>query len=321
MKQTPKMLGLAAILLLVGFCIGVSVGFWIGMVSVPLQRGNPDVTEHELQAQEDLIVLTANTYTLDQDLQRAKERLAPLQDPKIGERTTTLAKAFSAKNDPVAARLALLAEALGVDNQEIAALARTATPTPTSTALLTNTPTPSRTATLTNTPTPPRIATRTPTATRTPAPAVLVPPQWIPDYPAGWPGGVKYEPANVAPGQKYWRIAKAVYCDTNDEHDYCQDLPGGLLGVDTYILLTGAGGWRESAPLSVVSGGGQNLALEEKSATDTCNCNYSFFSNGYTVQVLGAPSDKISGMALYSVKARLSNFHVRYFVTFQLVTR
>jgi hypothetical protein len=317
--KTPKTLGFAAILLLCGLFAGVGLGLWIGLVGIPMQLANRGMTELESKAQEDLIVLTANTYALDRDLERAKERLAQLKDPKIGERTTTLTKAYAAKNDPAAARLALLAEALGADSPEIAALARTATPTPTSTPTTTSTPTPSRTATVTNTPL--RVATRPPTATRTPAPAVLVPPQWIPDFPAGWPGGVKYEPVNVAPGQKYWRISRALYCDTNDEHDYCNDLPGGSLGTDTYILLTGAGGWRESAPLSVVSSNGQVLDVQEKSVTDTCNCSYSFLSNGYTVQVLGAPSDKISGMALYSVKARLSNWHVRYFVTFQLVTR
>jgi hypothetical protein len=167
-----------------------------------------------------------------------------------------------------------------------------------------------------------RRATARPTATQTPAPvAAAIPPQWLPGFPTGWPGAVKYEPAEVAPGQKYWRIAWAVYCDTNDEHDYCQDLPGGPLGTDTYIKLMGEGGGRETAAIHVVDSNGATYQMQEKSATDSCNCNYSFPSNGFTVEVAGAPSDKISGMALYSVKARLSNFHARYFITFQLATR
>jgi hypothetical protein len=232
---------------------------------------------------------------------------------------------YAAQNDPAAGPLAQLAEALGDSNPELAKIARTATPTPTltSTPTMTFTPTtePSRTPTLTATATltPTRTPTRRPTPTRTPPPPAAA--EWIPGYPAGWPGGVKFEPANVTAGQKYWRIAKAVYCDSNDEHDYCQNLPGGPLGTDTYIMLTGSGGWRESAPLSVISSTGQVLEMAEKSATDMCNCNYSWQSNGFTVQVQGAPSDKISGMALFSVKAHLSNWHVRYFITYQLATR
>jgi hypothetical protein len=52
-----------------------------------------------------------------------------------------------------------------------------------------------------------------------------------------------------------------------------------------------------------------------------CNCTYTFESNGFTIQVVGASSDKISGMALFSVTAGLGNYHVRYFLTFQQVAR
>jgi hypothetical protein len=317
--NTQKLLGLAAVLLMGGMFVGLGLGLWIGLVGIPMQAASRGMTDLELRAQDDSIVLTANTYMLDQDLESAKERLGKLKDAKINQRVSALAKAYAAKDHPAALRLAMLALALGEDSPEIAALARTATPTATITPPATSTPAPSRTPTVTNTPT--RAATRIATATRTPAPAALAQPQWIPDYPAGWPGGVKYEPVNVAPGQKYWRISKVVYCDSNDEHDYCKDLPGGPLGVDTYILLTDASGGHLSAPLSVVSSNGQVFEAQEKAEGDTCNCNYSFLSNGYVVQVAGAPSDRISGMALYSVKAKLSNWHVRYFVTFQLVTR
>jgi len=319
--KTQVPIGIAMILMLCGLFMGVGLGWaghWIGISLQPADAQTPNLKP---EAQEDLIVLTANTYALDRDLDRAKQRLARLNDPTIGERTARLAQAYAAQSDPVAARLALLAEALGEDSPEIAMLARTATPPLTSTQTPTTpaTSTPSATPTVITTPI--RTATRRPTATRTPAALALAPTEWLPVYPAGWPGGVKYEPANVGPGQKYWRISKVVYCDTNDEHEYCKDLPGGPLGTDTYISLIGAGGWRESAAISVASNSGQTLDLQEKSATDICNCNYSFLSNGFMVQVLGAPSDKISGMALYSVRARLSNWHVRYFITFQLVTR
>ena len=80
--KTPKTLGFAAILLLCGLFAGVGLGLWIGLVGIPMQLANRGMTELESKAQEDLIVLTANTYALDRDLERAKERLAQLKDRK-----------------------------------------------------------------------------------------------------------------------------------------------------------------------------------------------------------------------------------------------
>ena len=325
MNKTRIALLAAAAIVTMGLIAGLGFGIWLGLAFWPLQASNVDVIDLKPEAQEELIVLTANTYAVDGDLDRAKERLAQIKDPRIQDRIAIFARNYAILQDPSAPHLAQLAEALGVTSSELAAIARTATPTRTltRTPTLTATPTliPSITPSFTPSPTitPTRTATRRPTATRTAAPVGTT---WIPGYPEGWPGGVKNEPVNVAPGQKYWRIVKAVYCDSNDEHDYCQNLPGGPLGTDTYVSLIGAGGERASAPLSIVNASdGKVLDMAEKSASDMCNCNYSWQSNGFTVQVVGAPSDKISGMALFSVKARLSNWHVRYFITYQLLTR
>ncbi len=319
---------LIALAVAAGLLAGCGVGLWIGLVAWPTQVANVDVIDLKASAQDDLIALIADSYAYDQDLERAKARLASFKDKQIEQRIAALAKKIAPENKTTSANLAALAFALGVQDQEIAMLAATATPTPTATPPPTFTPTftptplpPTLTPTATATPT--RTPTRRPVATATRA-AVVPPTAWLPGFPNEWPSAVKYEPLNVAaltPGQKYWRIVKAVYCDSNDEHDYCQDQPGGLTGTSTYIMLIGSGGWRESAPVSVVSSNGKTLELAEKTATNMCNCNYDFESNGYTIQVLGAPSDKIGGMALYSVKAKLANFHVRYFITFQLLTR
>ncbi len=315
--------------IVLGLIGGLALGLWMGWIVWPVQIANVDATDLKPSAQEDLIVLVANSYAYDHNLPRARERLAQLKDSKINDRVAAMAKKYNADKDPNAVSLAALAVALGSTNQEIALIATTPTPTatlmptPTETATPTLAPTTTPTITPTATIIPSRTATPRPRATATatqPKPAAIAPTNWMPGFPSGWPGNAKYEPVSVAPGQKYWHLAKAVYCDTNDEHDYCRDLPGGPLGTDTYIMLIGVGGWRESAPISVV-GDGKTLALEEKSATDMCNCNYSFQSNGFTIQILGTPSDKISGLALYSVKAQLSNFHVRYFLTFQSVTK
>ncbi len=324
MQRTPKTIGLAILLLLSGLLMGVGVGLWIGIIELSDQLPGAGVATLEPQAKDDAILLTANTYSLDGDLYRAQERLDRLDDPDIQERIATLAMAYATRQDPAAARLARLDEDLGAQIPEIPALAHPATPTPSATITPIATSTPAATPTVLRKPTTATIgpAAARPTATRTPAPVPeAIPPQWTPAYPAGWPGGVKYQPANVAPGQKYWRLAKAIYCDSNDEHDYCQDLPGGPLGTDTYIRLLGEGGDRADAEIQVVDNNGTTFPMEAKAATDSCNCNYGYTSNGFIVQVLGAPSDTISGMALYSVQARRSNFHVRYFITFQLTTR
>ena len=110
-----------------------------------------------------------------------------------------------------------------------------------------------------------------------------------------------------------------MFCDLKDKHDYCQDLPGGGSGTSTYIILIDANGARTTAPLVVTKSDGKTATPDDigvqKSAEDMCNCNYSFLSSGWLIQVGGAPSDKVSGMDLPT------HYHVRYFVTFQLVTR
>ena len=93
-------------------------------------------------------------------------------------------------------------------------------------------------------------------------------------------------------------------------------MPGGPLDTSTYIMFVGGG-----APPISVTGDGKSEKLDPKPVGDSCNCTYSFQSNGFAIQVLGAPSDQISGLALYSVKAKLGNYHVRYFLWFEMLTK
>jgi hypothetical protein len=308
----------------VGLVTGIITGLVLGWVVWPVQIANVDIADLNLAAKEELIVLIADTYALDKDLARAKERLAQIQDRQVNERIAAMAKRYEKENKPSAANLAALSIALGNTDPQIALIATTATPTAmntaTPTATLPATSTPTTTPTLAPTPTitPTRTTTRRPVATATPRPAAIAPTTWIPvGFPSTWPPGAKYEPANVAPGQKYWRLVKAIYCDQDDEHDYCRDMPGGPRGTETYIMLVGGG----SAPLSLTDNDGKVIVTEPKAAGDMCNCAYSFQSSGYNIQIAGSPSDKVSGLTLYSMKAKLSNWHVRYFLYFQLVTK
>lgn len=350
MKDEPTLTWRALLSVGAIFLIGgLAIGLWIGWVGWPLQIANVDAIDLKPSAQDELIVLIADTYAYDRDAARAQARLAELKDKNIGERVAALAKQAAAQNQSSAANLAALTIALGVSDSQIALIVTTLTPTVTPTLAPTDTPTPSVTPSATPPWTPTATISPTRTATRrlpsfTPKPAPLAPTIWIPGFPTGWPSGAKYEPAHVSPGQKFWYLTKALFCDLNDKHDYCQDLPGGGSGTSTYVMLLDSNGGRTSAPLLVTKHDGKIAGPDdigiEKSADDMCRCNYSFLSSGWTIQVGSAPipsgsgtpstkvsitpnvkvsgsipSDKVSGLSLPM------NYHVRYFLTFQLVTR
>lgn len=307
----------------VGLIAGIVAGLVLGWLVWPVQIANVDATDLKPSSQDEMIVLIANAYALDHDLPRAQERLAQLRDPKVVDRVAALAKQSNTKKQSDAINLAILAIALGNTDPQIALIAATPTPTATNTATPTETATPTLvpsvtptlepTATLTPT-TPTRTPTRRPVATATPKPAAIAPTLWLPAYPAEWPGGVKYEAAaQVAPGQKYWHLTKALYCDIRDTRFDCANLPGGSDGIGIYVILVGG-----KAPLLV---NGSPADLEDKSTDPYCQCTYELFPDGKTIQVANFPSDKISGLALSSVKTQIPQTHVRYFLTFQLVTK
>ncbi len=323
--------------IIIGLIGGLLIGLWVGWIAWPVQITNVDVSDLKTSSQDEYIVLTASDYAFDQNLDRAKQRLSQLHDPKIDDRLAALAKQYATEGKPYAAQVAALAVALGSSDNSIALIATTATPTATDTPTVTATPIPSDTSTPTLTPvatktlepTPIRTHTPRPTtrprATATPAPAPVAGTDWQPAYPTEWPGGVKLERVTVAPGQKYWHLVKALYCDTNDTRNNCPNLPGGGIGTNTYVILLDENGGRASAALIVKNSDGSLAGVDElgpeKSATDLCNCNYSFFTNDWPIQVGGAPSDTVSGLGEYSVAAKLSKYHVRYFLWFQLLTR
>jgi hypothetical protein len=169
---------------------------WIGWVGWPVQIANVDASDLKPSAQDEMIVLVADTYAYDKDLDRATSRLAELKDKRVSERVASLAKKYAAQDQSSAANLAALALALGETDPQVALIAATITPTPTQTAMPTEPPIPTLTppATPTWTPTatltPTRTATRRPSATATPKP--ITPTIWIPGFPGGWPPDARY---------------------------------------------------------------------------------------------------------------------------------
>ncbi len=170
-----------------------------------------------------------------------------------------------------------------------------------------------------------RPATRVPTATITPMPTEVPPPpppEWQPGFPGGWPPGVYYIPANVQPGEKYWRLVKAVYCDFVEENFGCPDRPGNRAGTSIYVMNGGA-------PLDVIRPDGANVGGDPsqigdlKKPGDPCDCSWTWLVSDYKISVAGAPSDAIGGFALYTVGGNVlaGHAHVRYFLYFDYVTR
>ncbi len=348
---------LTGLIVAAGLAGGVAMGLGIGWLLWPVRVARVDVADLKDSAKNEYLTLIAKTFAFDQNLERARERLALLNDSAVLDRVMDLAFADESENKPEATQLAALAIALGATDNDIALIAQSGAPTLLPASRPTFTPSPSQVATSTSlsastdvptarlfapissaTPTRRRFATSTPkpsptltvtpvTATSTPKPPTPSPTAtpvpipattWLPSYPGEWPGGAGYQPVSAAPGQRFWHLARALYCDTNDERNNCPNLPGGGTGTSTYVMLIDAGGNRTTAPL-LINGSLSNE--EQKSADDPCQCNYSFPDSDATIQIGGAPSDAISGLALYSVKARLSQYHVRYFLWFQYLTR
>ncbi|MCL4395142.1 MAG: hypothetical protein M1482_10135 [Chloroflexi bacterium] len=297
---------------------GLLVGLWIGWNAWPVQVAGVDISDLKPASQDDYLVLTAKDYAYDQDLARAQGRLAQLHDAKANERVAALAREYSAQGNSDAAPLAALALALGSTDGDIQLIATTATPTPSLTPAPTQTPRPTLTPILTpklyptDTPAPPTHTPR-PRATKTPTRVPIPDTAWQPAYPGEWPPGVRYQPASVAAGKKYWHLVKALYCDLKDTRFNCANLPGGPEGIGVYVILAGG---KAQMVLD-----GKPAELEDKSSDPQCQCTYELPTDGASIQVGDYPSDMIGGLALNSLLTKVPQTHVRYFLTFQLVTR
>jgi hypothetical protein len=188
--------------------------------------------------------------------------------------------------------------------------------------LPTDTPLPTKIPTITPTR---RPSTRVPTPTETPLPTDVPPPPpviWEPGYPGGWPPGVYFAAANVQPGEKYWHLVKAVYCDFIEENFGCLDRPGNTAGTSIYVIDDGE-------PLDVIRPDGRNVGNDPtqigdpKEPSDMCECSWTWLVSDYRISVAGAPSDAIGGFALYTVGGHVleGHAHVRYFLYFENITR
>lgn len=197
----------------------------------------------------------------------------------------------------------------------------TYTPLPTDTPAPTDTPLPSPTPT--NTPIPP---TPTPIPTDTPIPPTPrpIPPQPTPEPRAvaasiAWDSrldqlGVRVQPANVAPGQPYWRLVEARWADEQQS--------GGRHHI--YVDVLDESGKRIiGQPIKVSWGEGAITGVTEDKPATEYSYNFQMYAagNAYNVSVEGLPSDTVIGMGLGDIERRAWKIHTSFYLTFQRSTR
>ncbi len=199
----------------------------------------------------------------------------------------------------------------------------TYTPLPTDTPVPTDTPLPSPTPT--DTPVPP---TPTPVPTHTPVPPTprptQPPPTPTPEPRAAaasiaWDSrldqlGVGVQPAQVAPGQPYWRLVEARWADEQQSEGrhpiYVNVLDeSGRRVIGQPVRVS----WREGSVTGVT---------EDKPAPEY-SYNFQMYAagNAYDVSVEGLPSDTVTGMGLGDIERRAWKIHTSFYLTFQRSVR
>lgn len=367
---------------LVGIVMGIALGLIVGWVVVPQVSGS-SVSGLSSSAQNDYIVLVANTYAYDQDLAHAKERLALLGDPNIGTRVERLAKSLGTRKDPAAANMADLAIDLGSQDSSLQVLTdqvvntSDAEPTKVARADAAVVPTsksapakaqptaqptaqkkkqkptvePTQVAEPTDEPAPAEPtelpATRVPKPTVPPTvppppPAAPVTTEFTPEFPAKWWDAVRFIPAAVAPGQQYWHLKYARYCDwsPDDNHQTCDGFPGGGMGTIIYIMTVDESGNCITTEVTDEINDGSQHPLKPDMLKKIeypwnpygygCDQDYEkeMYGEGNSLSVPGLPSDKITELSLCAKSPPpgynpppCGHAHVRYFLIFQRATR
>jgi hypothetical protein len=198
-SSSLKLVGLAVLGLVIGLAIGLAIGWaiWAGLA---------EATFADLQTsdKEDYIVLVAEAYAYDGDLEKAQTRLAALEAPNIEMWVVDLTERSIAGEGEEAETQALagLAYGLGAHTEQMVAYVASPTPRPTNTPPPTATPLPTDTPTVTPVPptetpvpptdTPPPTATpapptETPAPSATPVPPTDTPPPTSPPQPTNTP--------------------------------------------------------------------------------------------------------------------------------------
>jgi len=122
--------------------------------------------------------------------------------------------------------------------------------------------------------------------------------------------GVHLVPANVAPGQVYWRLVEARWANEEEaqgKHNIfinVLDENGERLVGETVVVE-----WMD---------GSATLKTEDKQPPEY-SCNFAMYGTlgAYTVYVDGAPSDKIVGLGLGDIERPAMKIHTCFYLTFR----
>jgi len=267
-------------------------------VEPTLKPGPPTQAAPAAMLEEALLLISA-LYALDGDLARAQQRLAALSLDDPAEAVAELAlRHAGAGNRQVATDLATLASALGSRRGELLAYVATAPPT--------HTPLPTLTPTFTFTPSPTPLPTSTSTSTPLPSPtrhAPTRPPSTAPPLPAATPLPLEWDhrvdllsppirlvPANVAPGQQYWRLVRLEWWKAGEG--------GNCMIYVTTLKEDGQPKWGQAV---IVENGGHHLLYTAPKPGEPYGANFPMSNtlNSYQVFVGGdLPSDRVTGLGL-----------------------
>lgn len=193
MREKNRALLILAVILPVGCLVGLALALLIGLRLLPVEYINTEIGNFAPEQAEEYVLMVAAEFCTDQDVERARQRLAELDVPNPEQFVAYVAdkhvKEDRGKDDPDTNNLVCLSEALGVSTISMIAYVSTPTPLPTSTF----TPTP--TATATETPLPIPTDTPTPLPTDTPAVTPTDTPVAATDTPTPGPPTATFTPA------------------------------------------------------------------------------------------------------------------------------
>lgn len=183
--------------------------------------------------------------------------------------------------------------------------------------------------------------TAEPTAEPPPA-AAPVTTEFIPPFPAGWWNAIKFIPAQVSPGQQYYHLKYARYCDwaPNDNFETCPGFPAGGMGHSIYIMVVDENGNCINTDVTDILNDGSKHPLTPDMLKKIefpwnpygfkCDMDYEkeMYGEGNTISVPGLPSDTITELQLCATNPppgynppNCGHAHVRYFLIFQRTTR
>jgi hypothetical protein len=289
MRKINRKLLILAVILPVGCLAGLVFGLVVGWQLLPVEYVNTEIGNFGSSRAEEYVLMVAGEFSVDSDLDRARERLAELDVPNPEQFVAYLADKYVQEDrgpdDSDTVNLVRLAQALGTSTISMVAYVSTPTPlpTPTFTPLPTTTPLP--TAMPTATPTTLPTDTPTPLPTDTPATTLTDTPVPPTDTPTPGPPTPTFTPAPPT----------ATPTPTTPPFDYLVEYRiltiqenGGCVGAhNIFVTVLDTNG----NPLDGVTIG--NTWTNEVHVTGEKGpgkCEYDLYSNGYEVLVLNDPS-------------------------------